>query len=77
MLDFIVALAQFACFLGLVYGAFLCLAHHDCVDELRAHYDPIAGHDWMGLKPESRELRISVVELTRDEARQSENKLAA
>ena len=47
MLDFVVALVQFLCFIGLLYGAFLCLVHRDCVDTLRSKYDPITSHDWV------------------------------
>ena len=67
MLDFLVALAQFACLIGLGYGAFLCFAHHDCVDDLRAHYDPISRHDWLALKPDERELQLRVVGMTPEE----------
>lgn len=77
MLDFVVALAQFACFIGLGYGAFLCLAHHDCVDDLRARYDPITGHDWLALKPEDQDLRMDVIAVTREETAASDRKLAA
>jgi hypothetical protein len=45
MLDFLFALGQFFCLLALLYGLFLVLAHGDCVDEMRQHYDPITGHD--------------------------------
>ena len=76
MLDFLVALAQLACFLGLGYGAFLCLAHHDYVDDLRAHYDPISGHDWLALKHET-ELRVSIVPMTQEETRERDPKLVA
>ena len=61
MLDFLVAVAQFFCFVGLLYGAFLSLAHADCVDEMRPYYDPIAGHDWLSLKADHGELQIRVV----------------
>ncbi len=76
MLDFLVALAQFACFLGLGYGAFLCLAHHDCVDNLRAHYDPISGHDWLAVESETN-LRIAIVPMTQEETRAADRKVVA
>jgi hypothetical protein len=45
MLDFLFAVGQFFCILGLIYGLFLVLSHGDCVDSLRSHYDPITGHE--------------------------------
>jgi hypothetical protein len=48
MFDFFFALGQFASILGLIYGFILVMAHADCVDSMRAHYDPVAGHDWLG-----------------------------
>lgn len=50
MLDLLFAAGQLLCILGLLYGLFLVLAHGDCVDELRQHYDPITGHDWLELR---------------------------
>ena len=50
MLDFLFALGQFVCVLGLIYGFILMIAHANCVDSMRAHYDPIAGHDWLAIK---------------------------
>ena len=50
MLDLLFAAGQVLCILGLLYGLFLVLAHGDCVDELRQHYDPITGHDWLQLR---------------------------
>ena len=52
MVDFLVAVAQLLCVLGLIYGGLLVLMHADCVDEMRSRYDPIAGHDWLD-KPAS------------------------
>ncbi len=51
MLDFLFALIQFLCLLGLLYGALLCLVHRDCVDSLRSPYDPLIGHDWIDKPP--------------------------
>jgi len=45
MLDFLFAVGQFFCVLGLLYGLFLVLSHSDCVDSQRQHYDPITGHE--------------------------------
>ena len=56
MVGFLFAVGQFLCVLGLLYGLILTIAHRDCVDTLRAHYDPIAGHDW---------LSFTIVERTR------------
>ena len=50
MLDFLFALGQFFCVLGLIYGLILVIAHGDCVDEMRPHYDPITGHDWLTIR---------------------------
>ena len=47
MLDFLLALLQFSCVLGLLYWVILVTAHGDCVDAMRPYYDPIAGHDWL------------------------------
>lgn len=57
MLDFLVTFAQFVCFLGLIYGAIVCVAHHDCIDDLRTHYDPITSHDWLSLRPDTPPVR--------------------
>jgi hypothetical protein len=50
MLDFVFAVGQLLCILGLLYGLFLVLAHSDCVDAMRQHYDPITGHDWLAIR---------------------------
>lgn len=76
MLDFLIALGQFACLLGLGYGAFLCFTHHDRVEHLVAHDEPIAIHDWLVLKHETR-LRVVIIPMTREETRAAEPKLAA
>lgn len=68
MLDLLVALAQFACLIGLAYGAFLCLTHHDCVYDLRAQYDPISGPEWLSFKHEP-DLRIAIVPMAQHETR--------
>lgn len=50
MLDFLFALGQFLCVVGLIYGFILVMSHGDCVDSMRAHYDPVTGHDWLTIK---------------------------
>jgi hypothetical protein len=50
MLDFLFAVGQFLCLLGLLYGLILTVVHRDCVDSLRRHYDPIIGHDWLSIE---------------------------
>ena len=50
MVDFLFAVGQFVCFIGLLYGLILTIVHGDCVDTLQPHYDPIAGHDWLALR---------------------------
>ena len=57
MVDFLFAVGQFLCVLGLLYGLILTIAHCDCADTLRAHYDPIAGHDWLSITIEERNRR--------------------
>ena len=57
MLDFLVALGQFVCFLGLLYGAFLCLAHPERTDTLSTKYDPLSGHEWGDKPPAARSIR--------------------
>ena len=51
MLDFLFALGQFLCLIGLFYGLVLTIAHGDCVDTMRAQYDPIVGHEWLIVPP--------------------------
>ena len=46
MLDFLFALGQFFCVIGLIYGLLLAVVHAECVDAMRSSYDPIAGHEW-------------------------------
>jgi hypothetical protein len=77
VLDFLVALAQFACFIGLLYGAFLCLAHHDCVDDLRAHYDPVTGHDWLRPTPDEHDSSMTAVPTPPPAPAAPDRKLAA
>jgi hypothetical protein len=50
MVDILFAVGQFLCVVGLLYGLVLTVAHRDCVDDLRAHYDPVAGHDWLEIR---------------------------
>jgi hypothetical protein len=50
MLDLLFALLQFSCVLGLLYWVILVVAHGDCADVMGRYYDPIAGHDWLGLR---------------------------
>ena len=75
MLDFLVAVAQFVCFLGLLYGAFLWLAHGDSVDRLRSYYDPISGHDWLEQNRYAEKLEIRVVGITVDHAAPTTDRL--
>ena len=56
MLDFLFALLQFSCVLGLLYWVILVMAHGDCRDAMRPYYDPIAGHDWLQLRVTGDEL---------------------
>ena len=58
MVDFLFALGQFFCVLGLIYGLILTIAHRDCVDSLRPHYDPIVGHDWLSITVQENEPRL-------------------
>jgi hypothetical protein len=51
MLDILLAAGQFLCVMGLVYGVVLTLLHRDCLDGLRAEYNPLAGHDRLGARP--------------------------
>lgn len=74
MLDLLVALAQFACLIGLAYGAFLCLTHRGIADDLRAQYDPISGPEWLSFKHET-ELRIAIVPMAQRETRAADREM--
>ena len=52
MLDILFAMGQFLSVVALLYGLILIVAHGDCVDTLRRHYDPVTGYP---------SLRISIV----------------
>ena len=56
MLDFLFAVGQLLCVVGLLYGCVMSIVHRDCVDSLRAHYDPIIGHDWLKIVPVSNKI---------------------
>jgi hypothetical protein len=47
MFDLLFALGQFICAVGLLCGLILTIVHHDCVEEVRARYNPMAGHYWV------------------------------
>ena len=53
MVDFLFAVGQLLCVVALLYGCVMSIVHRDCVDSLRAHYDPIIGHDWLKIVPVS------------------------
>lgn len=76
MLDFLVAVGQFLCFIGLLYGLILTLANWKYAGSTECRYDPIIGHDWGREAPDETLQLIIVPEqfVTTVNQRQSEMK---
>jgi ABC-type lipoprotein release transport system permease subunit len=46
MVDFLFALGQFICLIGLLYGVILAVLNHKYVGATESRYDPVTGHEW-------------------------------
>jgi hypothetical protein len=68
MLDVLFAVAQLVCGIGLLYGALLCFAHRNYVDQLHARHDYTSGQDRVPLEDRTLYLKLRVVELREEDA---------
>ena len=60
MLDFLFALAQFICVIGLLYGLVLTIVNWKYAGPMECRFDPAIGHDWCRDVPDERlELTIA------------------
>ena len=46
MLDFLFAIGQFLCVIGLLYGMVLSIANWEYSHPIERRYDPVTGHEW-------------------------------
>jgi len=53
MLDFLFAVGQLICALGLLYGLILTLANSNHAGSVERRYDPTIGHDWCRDTPDT------------------------
>ena len=63
MLDFLFALGQFICFIGLLYGLVLAIVNYRYAGPDECRYDPVVGHDWDRELPEDKLQLIIVPEI--------------
>ena len=64
MLDFLFALGQFICVIGLLYGLVLTIVTWKYAGSTECRYDPVIGHDWCRDVPDDRLQLIVVPEQT-------------
>ena len=60
MLDFLFALGQFLCVIGLLYGMILSIVNWEYSYPTERRYDPVTGHDWSRGTADPK-LQISIV----------------
>ena len=60
MLDFLFALGQFLCVIGLLYGMIVSIANWEYSGSIERRYDAITGHEWSRETGDAK-LELSVV----------------